>query len=58
MGLGAGEIFLILVAALLVFGPKKMPELGRALGHSLHEFRRAVEGAEHRGKNDQGSRRD
>lgn len=35
------EIIVILVIALLVFGPRKLPELGRALGQGLREFRRA-----------------
>lgn len=39
--LGFGEMALILVIALLVFGPNKLPELARNLGKSLGEFRRA-----------------
>lgn len=39
---GAPEILLILIVALLVFGPRKLPELGRALGRSISEFRRAT----------------
>jgi TatA/E family protein of Tat protein translocase len=38
-----GEIFLILVIALLVFGPRKLPELGKSLGHAMSQFRRASE---------------
>ena len=41
MGLGMGEIFLILVIALLVFGPRKLPELGKSLGQAMSQFRRA-----------------
>lgn len=40
-GLGFQELALIFVVALLVFGPKKLPELARGLGKSLAEFRRA-----------------
>jgi len=40
-GLGFGEILVILVVALLVFGPDKLPELARNLGKGLAEFRRA-----------------
>jgi len=40
--LGFQEIALILVLALLIFGPKKLPEIGRTLGRSLGEFRRAT----------------
>jgi len=39
--IGAQEMFLIFVIALLLFGPKKLPELGRMLGKGLTEFRRA-----------------
>jgi len=40
--LGAPELVAIFVLALLLFGPKKLPELGRALGRSFAEFRRAT----------------
>jgi TatA/E family protein of Tat protein translocase len=43
MGLGMGEIFLILVIALLVFGPRKLPELGKSMGQAMSQFRRASE---------------
>jgi len=38
---GVPEMFLIFLLALLLFGPKKLPELGRMLGKGLSEFRRA-----------------
>ncbi len=40
-GIGPMELVLILVVALLVLGPKRMPELARTLGRGLGEFRRA-----------------
>ena len=40
--LGPMELVVILVLALLIFGPGKLPEVGRALGKSLNEFRRAA----------------
>jgi TatA/E family protein of Tat protein translocase len=43
MGLGMGEIILILVIALVVFGPRKLPELGKSLGQAMSQFRRASE---------------
>jgi len=39
-----GSIFLIVVAALLIFGPKKLPELGKAAGNTLREFKNATKG--------------
>jgi sec-independent protein translocase protein TatA len=39
--LGAQEIFVIFLLALLLFGPKKLPEIGRTLGKAIIEFRRA-----------------
>ena len=38
---GTTELLIILVVALIVFGPRKLPELGRTLGRSLGEFKRA-----------------
>jgi TatA/E family protein of Tat protein translocase len=35
------EMLIILVIALIIFGPRKLPELGRSLGKSLAEFKRA-----------------
>ena len=40
-GIGAGEFVLILIAGLILFGPSKLPELGRSLGKALREFRKA-----------------
>lgn len=40
--LGLPEILFILVLALLVFGPKRLPKVGRTLGKALGEFRRAT----------------
>lgn len=40
-GIGAGEFVIILIAGLILFGPGKLPEVGRALGKMLREFRKA-----------------
>jgi sec-independent protein translocase protein TatA len=42
-GLGMQEMIVIFVIALLIFGPNKLPGLGRSLGRGLAEFRRASE---------------
>jgi len=40
--LGAPELIFILVLALIIFGPRKLPEIGRTLGRAMGEFRRAT----------------
>lgn len=42
--IGFSELVLILVLALLIFGPGKLPEVGRALGKSIKEFKAATSG--------------
>jgi sec-independent protein translocase protein TatA len=41
--IGPPEIILILLIALLVFGPKRLPEIGKTIGKGLREFRRATQ---------------
>ena len=40
-GIGAGELVIILIAGLVIFGPGSLPEVGRAIGKGLREFRKA-----------------
>lgn len=43
-GLGFQEILLLLLIALLLFGAKRLPEVGKALGNSIREFKKAFQG--------------
>ena len=42
--IGPLEIIVVLIIALIVFGPKRLPELGRSLGKGIREFRGSVSG--------------
>jgi len=53
MRLGFGEILVILVIALLVFGPTKLPQLGEALGKGIRNFKRAQEGLDEEERSEQ-----
>ena len=46
MHLGMGEIALLIVLALVLFGPKRLPEMGRAAGKAIREFKSALNGAD------------
>lgn len=39
--LGFGELIVILVLALVIFGPAKLPEIGRSMGKAINEFKNA-----------------
>ena len=43
-GIGIWEIAILLLVALLVFGPKRLPEMGRSLGKGMREFKDSVSG--------------
>ncbi|MBN1823430.1 MAG: twin-arginine translocase TatA/TatE family subunit [Endomicrobiales bacterium] len=43
-GLGFQEILLLLLLALLLFGARRLPEVGRSLGKSISEFKKAFQG--------------
>jgi sec-independent protein translocase protein TatA len=42
--IGPLELVIVLVIALLVLGPKQLPQAGRSIGHSIHEFKSAITG--------------
>ncbi|MFZ7943525.1 MULTISPECIES: twin-arginine translocase TatA/TatE family subunit [Bacillaceae] len=42
--IGVPGLILILIVALVIFGPNKLPEIGRAVGKSIREFKKATEG--------------
>lgn len=43
-GVGPLEILILLLVALLVFGPKRLPEMGRSLGRGMREFKDSISG--------------
>lgn len=42
--IGVPGLIIVLVLALLIFGPKKLPEIGKAVGNTLKEFKTATKG--------------
>lgn len=42
--IGPLELVVVLIVALVVLGPKKLPEVGRSVGHGLREFRNSISG--------------
>ncbi|HCJ33449.1 MAG TPA: twin-arginine translocase TatA/TatE family subunit, partial [Ktedonobacter sp.] len=46
-GLHMPELIIILVVALLIFGPKKLPEMGASIGKSIKEFRKGMNEISH-----------
>lgn len=42
LGIGPTELIVVLVVALLIFGPKRLPDLGRSLGRGMREFKESV----------------
>jgi len=44
--IGPLEIVIVLIIALVVFGPKRLPELGRSLGRGIREFRGSISGSD------------
>jgi sec-independent protein translocase protein TatA len=52
MSLGAGEIGLLIVLAILIFGAKRLPEVGRAVGDAMREFKSALNGERKKGESE------
>ncbi|MEA2157427.1 MAG: sec-independent protein translocase protein TatA [Solirubrobacteraceae bacterium] len=44
LGIGPLELVIVLVIALVVFGPKRLPELGKSLGTGMREFKESITG--------------
>lgn len=42
--IGITEVVIVLVIVLIIFGPKRLPELGRSIGHGIREFRGSISG--------------
>jgi sec-independent protein translocase protein TatA len=43
-GIGIWEVLILLLVVLLVFGPKRLPEMGRSLGRGMREFKESITG--------------
>ena len=54
LGIGITELLIVGVLALLVFGPKRLPEMGRSLGRGMREFKDSVGGDRNRDDRDAG----
>lgn len=52
-GLGFQEILLLLLLALLLFGAKKLPQIGKSLGNAIKEFKSAFDGKSKEDKNEE-----
>jgi sec-independent protein translocase protein TatA len=50
---GFPELIVLLIIALIVLGPKKLPDAGRALGHGMREFKESLTGDSKRDKDDE-----
>ena len=52
--IGIQELLIILIIALIIFGPKKLPQLGKSMGATIHNFRKGVK----KGQKEAASRED
>ena len=44
--IGPMELVIVLVIALVILGPKRLPEVGKSIGHGMHEFKDAISSAD------------
>ena len=51
-GIGPMEVIIVLVIALIVLGPKRLPEVGRSVGRGMREFRDSLSGGDKRDDDD------
>jgi sec-independent protein translocase protein TatA len=51
--IGIPEIMIIMLIALLIFGPKKLPSLGKSLGEGITSFKKAISGGEREAKEEE-----
>jgi sec-independent protein translocase protein TatA len=49
---GPGELIIVLVIALIVLGPKRLPEVGRSIGNGMREFKESISGDSRRDDED------
>lgn len=56
LGIGLPEVLIILVIVLVVFGPKRLPDLGRSLGSGMREFKDSITGSSKDDEDDEPSR--
>jgi len=50
---GPGELIIVLVIALIVLGPKRLPEVGRSIGNGMREFKDSISGEPRRDEDDE-----
>jgi len=51
-GIGVTELIIVLVIVLLIFGPKRLPGMGKALGSGMREFKESITGKDKDGDDD------
>ena len=44
--IGAGELIIILIIVLVIFGPSKLPQIGKSMGEAIKEFRKGTQSVE------------